>query len=270
MNISNGWILSYVISWCQISIYVIMFLQNPSSSDSVRLLALLTLGEIGKHVWVIWTFLSPPVRMHSGLLCIAICLYVCLSVIWPKFRLENKSLDKKSYRRDMACLYVTWPKFRLEKKSLDKRSYRYATKHWNEVHGHLYTCISGHLKWATMHYPLSVSLSLDCIPMFYVQCLLKSIQQAGGLTSTSSCIFYLKADTYSDSLNVNVMFHYHVLTIQKYWVLLSLSILNSLCRGRVYFRGVQAYFHQGAYFPDHMSKLLLIFYTKCLMSFLDR
>ncbi len=35
-------------------------------------------------------------------------LSVCLSVTWPKFRLEKKSLDKKSCRKDMACLYVTW------------------------------------------------------------------------------------------------------------------------------------------------------------------
>ncbi len=25
-------------------------------------------------------FLSPPVRMHGGLLCIVFCMYVCLSV----------------------------------------------------------------------------------------------------------------------------------------------------------------------------------------------
>ena len=38
-------------------------------------------------------FLSPPVHMHGGLLCIIFCMYVCLSVTWPKFRLEVKSLD---------------------------------------------------------------------------------------------------------------------------------------------------------------------------------
>ncbi len=79
--------------------------------------------------WTVWsppppqTFLSPPVRMHGGLICAHLCVCtvgsyasqsVCLSLTWPKFRLEKKSLDKKSYRRDMACLYVTWPKFRLE------------------------------------------------------------------------------------------------------------------------------------------------------------
>ncbi len=35
-------------------------------------------------------FLSPPVRMHGGALMHRI-LYVCMSVTWPKFRLEVKS-----------------------------------------------------------------------------------------------------------------------------------------------------------------------------------
>ncbi len=40
-------------------------------------------------------FLSTPVLMHSGLVCIA--LSVCLSVTGPKFRLDNKSLDLNSH-----------------------------------------------------------------------------------------------------------------------------------------------------------------------------
>ncbi len=37
-------------------------------------------------------FLSPPVRMHGGLICIGFCM----SVTGPKFRLEKMLLDKKS------------------------------------------------------------------------------------------------------------------------------------------------------------------------------
>ncbi len=35
-------------------------------------------GYIVQHC--MYTFLSPPVRMHVGLICIVFCLYVCLSV----------------------------------------------------------------------------------------------------------------------------------------------------------------------------------------------
>ncbi len=42
-------------------------------------------------------FLSPPVCMHDGLICIVFCLSVCLSVTGPKFTLDKKLLDKKSF-----------------------------------------------------------------------------------------------------------------------------------------------------------------------------
>ncbi len=64
-------------------------------------------------------FLSPPVRMHGGLLCIVFCMYVCMSVTWPKFRLEVMSLAKNSFLEGIGSVSVTWPKFRLEVKSLD-------------------------------------------------------------------------------------------------------------------------------------------------------
>ncbi len=45
-------------------------------------------------------FLSTPVLMHGGLICIAFCLSVrlsvCLSVTGPKFRLDKKLLDQNS------------------------------------------------------------------------------------------------------------------------------------------------------------------------------
>ncbi len=46
-------------------------------------------------------FLSPPVRMHDGLMYIAVCLSV-----WtlPKFKLDKKSLDQKSYLIVEYCL----------------------------------------------------------------------------------------------------------------------------------------------------------------------
>ncbi len=40
------------------------------------------------------SFLSPPVRMHGGLLCIVLRM----SVTWPKFSLEVKSIAKKQFR----------------------------------------------------------------------------------------------------------------------------------------------------------------------------
>ncbi len=54
-------------------------------------------------------FLSTPVPMHGGLICIA------LSVTGPKLRLDKKSLDKKSLDHNS---------FRLDKKSLDHNSFQ--------------------------------------------------------------------------------------------------------------------------------------------------
>ncbi len=44
---------------------------------------------------VLSTFLSPAVLMHGGLISIAFCLFVCLSITEPKCRLENNSYIRK-------------------------------------------------------------------------------------------------------------------------------------------------------------------------------
>ncbi len=105
--------------------------------------------------------------MHGGLICIAICMSECLSVTWPKCRLEKKSLDKKSYRRDMACLYVTRPKFRLEKKSLDKKSNCHIAVPWS-VHCRPSPKCSGHTVGHKVESkPKKHMFSLHCIHCRY-------------------------------------------------------------------------------------------------------
>ncbi len=42
----------------------------------------------------IWCFLSTPVRVHGGLICIAFCLSVC---DFTKIELDKKSLDQNSH-----------------------------------------------------------------------------------------------------------------------------------------------------------------------------
>ena len=66
---------------------------------------------------------------------------------------------------------------------------------WALMHRFLYVCLD--VTWPKFRmvcswqlFILSLLFNRFSIPMYYVQCLLKSIQQAGGLTSTSSCIFF--------------------------------------------------------------------------------
>ena len=82
------------------------------------------------------------------------------------------------------------------------------------------------------------------IPMYYVQCLLKSIQQAGGLTSTSSCIFFqYRHISYRQTFSVSIC--------------LPIADIGKKCR---YFRCRYKYWHVLSKISYHVFYICILCY----------
>ncbi len=47
--------------------------------------------------------MSPPVRMHGGLICIAFCMYVCLSVTRHKF-IYHQTVAPRVMKFDLSSI----------------------------------------------------------------------------------------------------------------------------------------------------------------------
>ena len=77
---------------------------DRKSSSSTKLMIFFTLLICSAHLVI--QFLSTPVLMPGGLICIAFCLSVRLSVTGPKFRLENNSYLRKCSSQTYCMVHL--------------------------------------------------------------------------------------------------------------------------------------------------------------------